>query len=106
MSKGSILIVDDEPNIRLVLQAAFEKAGYKAFVAEDDFRRRAVESKHADFHFRVESRLPWYRELGLLDHSGLWAQGQSWREHRFEVAPPLSFLVLERQGGNADSRGS
>ncbi|MEA2552570.1 MAG: two-component system, NtrC family, response regulator AtoC, partial [Fimbriimonadaceae bacterium] len=35
MSKGSILIVDDEPNIRLVLQAAFEKAGYKAFVAED-----------------------------------------------------------------------
>ena len=34
-SKGSILIVDDEPNIRLVLQAAFEKAGYKAFVAED-----------------------------------------------------------------------
>jgi len=34
-SKGTILIVDDEPNIRLVLQAAFEKAGYKAFVAED-----------------------------------------------------------------------
>ncbi len=34
-SKGSILIVDDEPNIRLVLQAAFEKAGYVAFVAED-----------------------------------------------------------------------
>lgn len=34
-SKGSVLIVDDEPNIRLVLQAAFEKAGYVAFVAED-----------------------------------------------------------------------
>ena len=34
-SKGSILIVDDEPNIRLVLQAAFEKAGYRSFVAED-----------------------------------------------------------------------
>ena len=33
MSKGNILIVDDEPNIRLVLQAAFEKAGYKASVA-------------------------------------------------------------------------
>lgn len=34
-AKGSILIVDDEPNIRLVLQAAFEKAGYRAWVAED-----------------------------------------------------------------------
>lgn len=39
--KGTILIVDDEPNIRLVLQAAFEKAGYRALVAED--ARTAVE---------------------------------------------------------------
>ena len=33
--KISLLIVDDEPNIRRVLQAAFEKAGYVAQTAED-----------------------------------------------------------------------
>lgn len=33
--KISLLIVDDEPNIRRVLQAAFEKAGYIAQTAED-----------------------------------------------------------------------
>lgn len=33
--KTSLLIVDDEPNIRRVLQAAFEKAGYVAHTAED-----------------------------------------------------------------------
>lgn len=36
MSKGrTLLIVDDEPNIRRILQAAFEKAGYDVLVAED-----------------------------------------------------------------------
>jgi DNA-binding NtrC family response regulator len=34
-AKTSILIVDDEPNIRRVLQVAFEKEGYRAAVAED-----------------------------------------------------------------------
>lgn len=33
--KTTLLIVDDEPNIRRVLQAAFEKAGYVAHTAED-----------------------------------------------------------------------
>lgn len=33
--KPAILIVDDEPNIRRVLQVAFEKAGYLAATAED-----------------------------------------------------------------------
>ncbi|HRK20259.1 MAG TPA: sigma-54 dependent transcriptional regulator [Fimbriimonadaceae bacterium] len=33
--KAALLIVDDEPNIRRVLQAAFEKAGYQADTAED-----------------------------------------------------------------------
>ncbi len=33
--KAKILIVDDEPNIRRILQMAFEKAGYAASVAED-----------------------------------------------------------------------
>jgi DNA-binding NtrC family response regulator len=35
MSKARILIVDDELNIRRILQMAFEKAGYQAMVAED-----------------------------------------------------------------------
>ena len=34
-TKPSLLIVDDEPNIRRVLQVAFEKAGYLADVAEN-----------------------------------------------------------------------
>jgi two-component system, NtrC family, response regulator AtoC len=33
--KARILIVDDEPNIRRILQMAFEKAGYQAFLAEN-----------------------------------------------------------------------
>jgi DNA-binding NtrC family response regulator len=35
MSKARILIVDDELNIRRILQMAFEKVGYQATVAED-----------------------------------------------------------------------
>lgn len=34
-TKGSLLIVDDEPNIRRILQVAFEKEGYRVDVAED-----------------------------------------------------------------------
>lgn len=34
-SKPHILIVDDEPNIRRILQVAFEKVGYTASTAED-----------------------------------------------------------------------
>jgi DNA-binding NtrC family response regulator len=42
MSKGKrILIVDDEPNIRRVLESAFEKEGYRTASAEDG--RRALE---------------------------------------------------------------
>lgn len=33
--KPSVLIVDDEPNIRRILQMAFEKAGYQAAFCED-----------------------------------------------------------------------
>lgn len=33
--KASVLIVDDEPNIRRILQMAFEKAGYQASFCED-----------------------------------------------------------------------
>ena len=35
MAKPRILIVDDEENIRRILQVAFEKAGYQALTAED-----------------------------------------------------------------------
>ncbi len=34
-NKSRILIVDDEPSIRRILQVAFEKVGYVPLVAED-----------------------------------------------------------------------
>lgn len=34
-TKSKILIVDDEPNIRRILQMAFEKSGFEAAIAED-----------------------------------------------------------------------
>ncbi|MBS1717871.1 MAG: sigma-54-dependent Fis family transcriptional regulator [Armatimonadetes bacterium] len=34
-TQPNLLIVDDEPNIRRILQVAFEKAGYKVFLAEN-----------------------------------------------------------------------
>lgn len=47
MSKGKrILIVDDEPNIRRVLESAFEKEGYRTASAEDG--RRALEQLDAE----------------------------------------------------------
>lgn len=33
--KPTLLVVDDEPNIRRILQVAFEKQGYKVLIAED-----------------------------------------------------------------------
>ena len=35
MAKPKILIVDDEANIRRILQVAFEKSGFEPYVAED-----------------------------------------------------------------------
>jgi CheY-like chemotaxis protein len=42
-----VLLVDDEPNIRLVLSAILEQAGYRVMVAEDGFiaLRRLQEAK-------------------------------------------------------------
>jgi DNA-binding NtrC family response regulator len=40
--KKKILIVDDEPNIRRILQVAFEKEGYFPFTAEDAFRAMEI----------------------------------------------------------------
>ncbi|HTQ08824.1 MAG TPA: sigma-54 dependent transcriptional regulator, partial [Fimbriimonadaceae bacterium] len=41
-AKKRVLIVDDEPNIRRILQVAFEKAGYFPFVAEDAYRAMEI----------------------------------------------------------------
>src|SRR5579862_881419 len=47
--KRRILIVDDEPNIRRILQVAFEKEGYFPFVAEDAYRAmEIVQSESVD----------------------------------------------------------
>ncbi|MFY9232976.1 MAG: response regulator, partial [Fimbriimonadaceae bacterium] len=42
MSKKTLLIVDDEPNIRRILQAAFEKAGYAPLLAEDGHQALSI----------------------------------------------------------------
>lgn len=45
----SLLIADDEANIRRILQVAFEKEGYEVHIAEDAFRaRQALESRNFD----------------------------------------------------------
>ncbi len=49
MSRRELLVVDDEPNLRRVLQAALEKAGYAVRTAEDAMRAlRALEECPAD----------------------------------------------------------
>ena len=48
-NKQTILIVDDEPSIRRILQVAFEKSGYCAVTAEDaDEALRVLETTPAD----------------------------------------------------------
>jgi DNA-binding NtrC family response regulator len=44
----SILIVDDEPNIRRVLEAVFTKAGYRALTAENGHRALDIVSTEPD----------------------------------------------------------
>lgn len=47
--KSKILIVDDEPNIRRILQMAFEKAGYVVSMAEDaNIALEALEKEQPD----------------------------------------------------------
>lgn len=41
-SRPRILIVDDEPNIRRILQVAFEKEGYFPFAAEDAYQAMEI----------------------------------------------------------------
>ena len=49
MSRRELLVVDDEPNLRRVLQAAFEKAGYAVRTAEDGGSAlRALEERPAE----------------------------------------------------------
>jgi two-component system response regulator AtoC len=42
MAKRHLLLVDDEPNIRRILQVAFEKAGYRVSTAEDAHQALSV----------------------------------------------------------------
>jgi DNA-binding NtrC family response regulator len=44
--KKKILIVDDEPNIRRILQVAFEKEGYFPFVAQDAYEAMELVQQH------------------------------------------------------------
>jgi DNA-binding NtrC family response regulator len=48
MPKKRLLLVDDEPNIRRILQVAFEKAGYHVNAAEDG--RTALQLQHNQAH--------------------------------------------------------
>lgn len=51
MTEKSILIVDDEPNIRRVLKAVFSKVGYSVLIA--DSGRKALEIISAERHLNV-----------------------------------------------------
>lgn len=47
--KKTLLVVDDEPNIRRILEVAFDKAGYKTLVAEDAHQAlKCVDSESVD----------------------------------------------------------
>lgn len=45
-AKRVVLVVDDEPNIRRILQAAFDKCGWHALTAEDGHQALDVLSQH------------------------------------------------------------
>jgi CheY-like chemotaxis protein len=65
-SKKAILLVDDEPNIRLVLGAVLERAGFEVVTAEDGFAAlRAIQRSMPDLAI-TDLRMPNMNGFELL----------------------------------------
>ena len=93
MTKKRILLVDDEPNIRLLLRAVLEQAGYVVDVAEDGFAAlRSVQGSKPDLVI-ADLRRPNMNGFELL---------AIWRT-RFPELPTIAisgeFLAVDVQEG-------
>ncbi len=66
--KATLLIVDDEPDVREVLEEYFVAHGYTAFGAESADAARAVAAKHAIDLALVDIHMPGEDGLGLTRH--------------------------------------
>lgn len=64
--KSRILIVDDEPNIRRILQVAFDKAGYVAEIAEDALQALQMVSENAPHCIVTDVTMPGMTGYELL----------------------------------------
>jgi len=66
--KGSLLIIDDEPDIRLVMSANLKKEGYEVEIAEDGAAAlRKLEGRDFDAII-VDHQMPRLTGMELLDH--------------------------------------
>ena len=70
MSKKELLVVDDEPNLRRVLQAALEKAGYVVRTADDgEHALRLLEERPVDLVL-TDATMPGMDGLALVQEIG------------------------------------
>lgn len=67
-SKATILIVDDEPDVRAVLEEYFVAHGYAAFSAESASAARAMMAKHSIDLALVDIHMPGEDGLSLARH--------------------------------------
>lgn len=65
-AKPRVLIVDDEPNIRRILQVAFDKAGYQSLTAEDGHTALGMISEHAPDCVLTDVTMPGMTGYDLL----------------------------------------
>lgn len=77
--RKKILVVDDEPNIRRILQVSFEKAGYSVFDAEDVF--------HARQHLEAQAFDCVITDVTMPGQTGY--ELQAWIQERFSALPVI-----------------
>lgn len=88
-SKAAILIVDDEPDVRAVLEEYFAAHGYTAFSAESASAARAMMAKHSI-------------DLALLDIHMPGEDGLSLARHLRERYAKLAIVMLTSAGTVVD----
>ena len=87
--KATILIVDDEPDLREVLEEYFVGAGYTAFVAESAARARTIAGQHPV-------------DIALLDIAMPGEDGLSLARHLRERYRKLAIIMLTSAGTVVD----